>query len=137
MSTKQENQFGLATVVVVVAASFVLVSTGLAQDHDSTESNCQSYVEATLQREEVLDGGDALSFKVDVESGETCARIAYQLIVKEIMVNGETKEVPIRRQVKLNGGNLSELVQHRMASGNTLGGYDTEVISCMKCEIMP
>jgi len=100
------------------------------------ESNCDAFAQATLETNEQ---GQVthLQFAVEVSTSESCAKIEYDLVLDELMPNGQTKKERLPRFVKLNDGDLNEVVRHEIPASFELRSYEAKVVSCVKCEIMP
>ena len=118
-------------------ACLVLVFGALATSSVVGQEECSAYVTASLDTQEVDGEVTRLQFVVEVESGSSCAHVEYVLVIEELTADGETKKVRKPRTVKLNDGNLEEHVRHEMSSAVTLQGYDSEVVKCVPCEVMP
>ena len=100
------------------------------------ESNCDAFAQATLDTNEQ---GEVkhLQFTVEVSTSESCAKIEYDLVLDELLPNGQTKKERLPRFVKLNDGSLTEMVRHEMPSTFELRSYEAKVVSCVKCDLMP
>jgi hypothetical protein len=100
------------------------------------ESDCDAFAQATLETSEQ---GEVthLQFSVEVSTSESCAKIEYDLILDELLPNGQTKKERLPRFVKLNDGSLSEVVQHQIPSSFEIRSHEAKVVSCVKCTLMP
>ena len=100
------------------------------------ESNCDAFAQATLDTNEQ---GEVkhLQFTVEVSTSENCAKIEYDLVLDELLPNGQTKKERLPRFVKLNDGSLTEMVRHEIPASFELRSYEAKVVSCVKCDLMP
>ena len=94
---------------------------------------CSAEVSVTLDRQD----GSELQFSVEVSSGENCAHIEYDLVIEEQLPNGQAKRVRKIRQVKLDDGSLTEIVEHTLAEGHRMLSYEAKVVECRVCELDP
>ena len=118
------------------ALFLVLILGLLAAPAAWSQDECEAYVNASLETNEQ---GEVthLQFSVEVSTSESCARIEYDLILEELLPNGQTKKERIPRFVKLNDGDLNEMVRHEMSSSLQLLNHEAKVVSCQTCSIMP
>ena len=119
-----------------LAVSFVLVVSLLAAPSLLSQEDCTAYVNATLERSEQGEITQ-LEFDVEVSTSENCARIEYDIILDELLPNGQTKKERIPRFVKLNDGGYDEVVEHKIASSIQLLSHEAKIVSCQKCTLMP
>jgi hypothetical protein len=124
------NKFRTPAVLFVLVVGLFAAPTVLSQE------DCEAYVNASLETNEQ---GEVthLQFSVEVSTSESCARIEYDLILEELLPNGQTKKERIPRFVKLNDGDLNEMVRHEISSSLQLLNHEAKVVSCQKCSIMP
>lgn len=114
-----------------VVLSLVSSPSGLAQD-----GGCEASVQATLDTDE--EGNlQTLSFHCEVSTTENCAKIEYDLILDELLPNGQTKKERLPRLVKLNDGAYEEIVKHQIPASVELSNYEAKIVSCVRCSIMP
>ena len=100
------------------------------------ESNCDAFAQATLETDE-QGGVTQLEFAVQVSTSEDCAKIEYDLILDELMPNGQVKKERLPRSVHLNDGSFAEVVEHKIPASFQLTHYEAKIVSCVKCSIMP
>jgi len=114
-----------------LAVSVISPPDGLAQDN-----GCEASVQATVDAEEQ---GDVkmLTFDVEVATPESCAQIEYDLILDELLPNGQTKKERLPRLVKLDDGGYDEIVKHEIQASLELRSYLAKVVSCQRCSVMP
>jgi len=117
--------------VFALAMSVISSPDGLAQD-----DGCEASVQATVGTE-VQGDVKMLSFDVEVSTSESCAEIEYDLILDELLPNGQTKKERIARSVKLNDGAYDEIVKHEIQASLQLSGHAARIVSCKRCAIMP
>ena len=124
------NKFRKPALFLVLVLGLLAAPAALAQE------DCEAYVNASLETNEQ---GEVthLQFSVEVSTSESCARIEYDLILEELLPNGQTKKERIPRFVKLNDGSLNEMVRHEMQSSLQLMNHEAKVVSCQKCSVMP
>ena len=123
----------MRAMIIPAFCGVVLLSsaTGFAQ-----ESNCDAFAQATLETSE-QDQTTHLQFSVEISTSESCAKIEYDLVLDELLPNGQTKKERLPRFVKLNDGSLSEMVRHQIPSSFELRSSEAKIVSCVKCEVMP
>ena len=119
------------TILAFCGVLLLATAAGFAQ-----ESNCDAFAQATLDTDE-QGGVKHLQFTVEVSTSENCAKIEYDLVIDELLPNGQTKKERLPRFVKLNDGSLTEMVRHEIPASFELRSYEAKVVSCVKCEIMP
>ena len=110
-----------AIVVILMLAPFTVLA----------EDDCSANVSASLDRQE----GSSLQFEVEVSTSASCAHIEYDLIIKVQLSNGQLKHVRKPRVVKVNDGSLTEIVEHRLADGESMLSYEAKVVKCSKCDL--
>ena len=91
---------------------------------------------ATLDTDEQGDI-QMLSFHCEVSTTENCAKIEYDLILDELLPNGQTKKERLPRLVDLSDGAYEEIVQHKIPASLQLSSYVAKIVSCQRCSIMP
>jgi hypothetical protein len=119
------------TILAFCGVLLLATAAGFAQ-----ESNCDAFAQATLDTDE-QGGVKHLQFTVEVSTSENCAKIEYDLVIDELLPNGQTKKERLPRFVKLDDGSLTEMVRHEIPASFELRSYEAKVVSCVKCEIMP
>jgi len=119
------------TILAFCGVLLLASAAGFAQ-----ESNCDAFAQATLDTSEQ---GEIkhLQFTVEVSTSENCAKIEYDLVLDELLPNGQTKKERLPRFVKLNDGSLTEMVRHEIPASFELRSYEAKVVSCVKCDLMP
>ena len=98
-------------------------------------SSCEADVRAELANRNTNEGEGQTTYKFRVEAshrGESCAAVEFKLVLRTIGSDGE-QFVPIRRQMKVHGGTMSMLVEHRLPSDTTMQSYNVEDVSCNVC----
>ena len=122
---------GLFAVLALATLCVVLSPEGRTQD------GCEATANADLKYTQEGTDVDMYEFQVEVETGEDCAKITYDLIIDELLPNGQTKKIRKVRYVQLNEGSLSEVIEHRMSADFELRDYEAKIVSCERCSIMP
>jgi len=97
--------------------------------------DCESSVAAELVGEEPNGAITHLQFSVDVSSGESCAKIFYDLVIEIQLGNQQTKRVRIPREVRLSDGSASEIVEHVLGEGSSMIDYEARIVRCELCEM--
>jgi hypothetical protein len=100
------------------------------------ESNCDAYANAELETNEQGEITQ-LEFSVEVSSSENCAKIEYDLVLDELMPNGQTKKERLPRYVQLADGGYYEVVEHKIPASFQLTSHEAKIVSCVRCTIMP
>ena len=100
------------------------------------ESDCDAFAQATLDTNEQAEV-TRLEFTVEVSTSESCAKIEYDLVLDVLLPNGQTKKERLPRVVKLDDGNLSEIVRHEIPASFELRSYEAKIVSCVKCALAP
>lgn len=119
------------TILAFCGVLLLATAAGFAQ-----ESNCDAFAQATLDTDE-QGGVKHLQFTVEVSTSENCAKIEYDLVLDELLPNGQTKKERLPRFVKLDDGSLTEMVRHEIPASFELRSYEAKVVSCVKCDLMP
>ena len=119
------------TILAFCGVLLLATAAGFAQ-----ESNCDAFAQATLDTDE-QGGVKHLQFTVEVSTSENCAKIEYDLVIDELLPNGQTKKERLPRFVKLDDGSLTEMVRHEIPASFELRSYEAKVVSCVKCDLMP
>jgi len=119
------------TISALFGVLLLASASGFAQ-----ESNCDAFAQATLDTHEQ---GEVkhLQFSVEVSTSESCAKIDYDLVLDVLLPNGQTKKERLPRVVKLDDGNLSEIVRHEIPASFELRSYEAKIVSCVKCALAP
>ena len=95
---------------------------------------CDAEITAALQDRQETDEGVRLEFAVELTSNEDCASATYDLILVELLPNGQWKSVRKTRQIELKTGTASELVEHVMASDLKLLEHEARIVECAQCK---
>jgi hypothetical protein len=96
--------------------------------------NCDAEISAALQGQQEVDEGVRLEFVVELTSKEDCASATYDLILVELLPNGQWKSVRKTRRIELKAGTASDLVEHVMASDLKLLEHEARVVECARCK---
>ena len=95
---------------------------------------CVVEIRADLQDQQKTDEGIRLHFAVELSSDDLCASATYDLILVELLPNGQWKSVRQTRQVELSNGKASDLVEHEMAPDLKLLEHEARVVDCTRCK---
>jgi hypothetical protein len=101
------------------------------------QEECEATVDAQLESTEEGSEVTEFQFRVDVRVDNDCAKVEYDLVIEELLPNGQTKKVRKPEFAKLNDGGFSALVEHRMSSDLELRDYRAKIVRCQVCTIMP
>lgn len=96
--------------------------------------NCDVEITAALQDRNETDAGVRLQFAIELTSNEGCASATYDLILVELLPNGQWKSVRKTRRIGLENGAASDLVEHEMASDLKLLEHEARVVECAGCK---
>lgn len=114
---------------LMLVAGLVGIPAGLAQDE------CDASVDVDESLNNVSGDVRHLQFEARVHVDEDCAQVLYDVVVEELMPNGQTKNVRIPRTVKLNDGSLVEMVEHAMPADFDMLSYDGRIVECKPCDL--
>ena len=114
-------------------ACFCLAPVAIAHD-DFVESDCNAEMEVKLANRTEAEGTIRLEYEIDVTSDADCAEIRYDLVVNELLPNGQWKSFRRSRSVALRNGTFSDRVVHRMSADLKLLGHRVVVASCLRCD---
>jgi len=118
-----------------VRLAVLLIATCLAgQPSWAGAQNCDAEISAALQGQQRVDEGVRLEFVVELTSKEDCASATYDLILVELLPNGQWKSVRKTRRIELKAGTASDLVEHVMASDLKLLEHEARVVECARCK---
>ena len=95
--------------------------------------DCVAEITAGLQDQQKTDEGVRLRFAIELTSDEVCASATYDLILVELLPNGQWKSVRETRSVELATGKASDLVEHLMAPDLKLLEHEARVVDCSRC----
>jgi len=91
-------------------------------------------ITAGLEDQQKTDEGIRLHFAVELTSDDLCTSTTYDLILVELLPNGQWKSVRQTRQVELRNGEASDLVEHEMAPDLKLLEHEVRVVDCTRCK---
>jgi len=111
---------------------FLLLLAGQAAP--AAEQGCVAEITAELQDQQRTDEGIRLMFTVELTSDQECASATYDLILVELLPNGQWKSVRKSRQIELRDGKANDRVEHAMAPDLRLLEHDARVIECTRCK---
>ena len=117
----------LRAVMLVAAASLLCWAPGALAEE------CSATVEGTLRREEPDGAITRLVFKVDIGTQSNCAEIKYDVILEIREGDGKIEKKKLGRYVKLHDGSISEKVNHKLGSGQSLVSWEVKLDSCTRC----
>jgi hypothetical protein len=123
--------FGSIAILAVMAIALLSPLPALGK------SDCDATVNAELERQDSDAGVTHLQFSVEITSAEPCAHIEYDLVLVVILPNSQLNRVRITREVKLDDGSLSEIVEHEMDSSIQLQSFEAKIFECRKCVLEP
>jgi hypothetical protein len=121
---------------VGVHLAILLCVVSLAGQRSSADTQtCVAEITSALQGQQETDDGVRMEFVVDLTSKEECASATYDLILVELLPNGQWKSVRKTRRIELKAGVASDLVEHVMASDLKLLEHEARVVECARCKI--
>ena len=97
--------------------------------------DCEADVTAELTREEPNGPITHLQFRVDVQTGESCAEILFDVVLDVQLANQQVKKVRKPSRVRLSDGGTSQLVEHTLKDGSTLIDYEAKLVRCEPCDM--
>jgi hypothetical protein len=115
-------------------ALFLLLALLAGQPAPAAEQECIAEITAELRDRQETDEGIRLRFAVEVSSDVDCASATYDLILVELLPNGQWKSVRKSRQIELRGGEASDLVEHAMTADLRLLEHDARIVDCTRCK---
>jgi hypothetical protein len=120
--------------ISIVRPSFLaLVLLLFAPFPSAAGSDCAAEISATIQGREEVDGGVRLEFEVELTSQEQCADATFDLVLVEVLPNGQWKSVRLTRRAEIRGGTSVTTVEHVIASDLTLLEHEARVVECHPC----
>ena len=113
--------------MLVAEASLLWLAPGALAD------DCSATVDGSLAREEPDGDITRLVFKVDIGTQSNCAEIKYDVILEIRQGDGKIEKKKLGRYVKLHDGSISEKVNHKLGSGQSLVSWEVKLDSCTRC----
>ena len=95
---------------------------------------CVAEITAELKGQQKVDGGIRLRFEVELTSKTACISATYDMILVELLPNGQWKSVRLTRRIELTSGAATDLVEHVMASDLKLLEHEARVVECAPCK---
>jgi hypothetical protein len=96
----------------------------------SPQGECGAELSAELMDKREADGVVRFRFAVEIKADESCAELAYDFLVEEMLPNRQAKTIRKPRRVELQQGSLSEIVEHSMTSDLELLGFEVQLVDC-------
>ena len=115
-------------------AVFLFVVCLAGQPSLAAAQECVAEITAELQGQHQIDEGVRLEFAVELTSKDDCASATYDLILVELLPNGQWKSVRKTRRIELKTGRASDLVEHVMSSDLKLLEHEARVVECVPCK---
>jgi len=100
----------------------------------SVAGECAPELGVELQHKEQDGAVNHLQFAVSIRATEDCARIHYDLIIEELLPNGQTKRIRKPGFVKLNDGSEDELIEHETEL--KVLSYEVKLVGCNTCDMI-
>ena len=118
-----------------VTRAFMLVAVAslLWSAPGALAADCSATVDGSLAREEPDGDITRLVFRVDIGTMSDCAEIKYDVILEIRQEDGKVEKKKLGRYVKLHDGSISEKVNHKLGSGQSLVSWEVKLDSCTKC----
>jgi len=94
---------------------------------------CTPELGVELQHQEQDGAVTHLQFAVNIRVSEDCARIHYDLLIEELLPNGQTKRIRKPGFVKLDDGSEVELIEHDTEL--KVLSHEVKLVSCNTCDM--
>jgi hypothetical protein len=95
---------------------------------------CTPELGVELQHEDQDGAVTHLKFAVNISVSVDCARIHYDLLIEELLPNGQTKRIRKPGFVKLNDGSEVQLIEHETEL--KVLSHEVKLVSCSTCDMM-
>ena len=115
-------------------AGFLAVVWMAGQPVLAAPPQCAAEITAELKSKGEVDDGIRLKFEINMTSKEACANVTYDLILVELLPNGQWKSIRKTHRLELQAGAATDLVEHVMASDLTLLEHEARVVECSPCK---
>jgi hypothetical protein len=115
-------------------ASLLVLAGPLGHAVAETGQDCSAEVTAELQDRRETDRGVRLEFSIELVSPEECAGATYDLILVELLPNGQWKSIRKTSHVDIVSGKANDVVEHVMAADLKLLEYEARVVDCTRCK---
>lgn len=122
--SRHRNWIEMLATAVALALCLVLVSPV------SARQECEVEISAEVKTSEENDGRVRHEFDVQLTAGGECSMIAYDLILEVMLPNLQWKSIRLARQVELDGGSATDVVEHLTTSDLELLSHRTLIVSC-------
>jgi hypothetical protein len=119
--------------LTLVALCLSVAPAGMADD-EFPPRECKPDFQVELENRTESDEVVRLDFRVDLTTAESCAEVGYDLIVEELLPNGQWKSYRLRRHVAARDGVASQVVEHTMSTDLKLLGHRVLLVECRLCE---
>ena len=123
-------------ILVLLAGCLAIPSVATAYE-EFPPRECKPAFDVELERRSESEETVRLEFRVDLTTPESCADVGYDLIVEELLPNGQWKSYRLRREIQARGGAGSQLVEHTMSPELKLLGHRVLLVECRLCESEP
>jgi hypothetical protein len=120
--------------VLTLVALCLAVAPAATADDEFPPRECKPDFEVELKSRTESDEVVRLEFRVDLTTAEPCADVGYDLIVEELLPNGQWKSYRLRRQVGARDGVASQVVEHKMSPDLKLLGHRVLLVECRLCD---
>jgi hypothetical protein len=123
-----------------IAVIVLAVATVLAGVRQSTVpglaagKHCKVSLTAGLNNTIPNDIRTKYTFGVGANSAESCADVAYTLVVTEQLPDGKTKSTDLHGDMRVRGQTRIEVVSYETDSKNTLKSFEARMNSCQVCD---
>ncbi len=114
------------TLAIAAALSLCVVLVSPA----SAREECEVEISTEVQTSEESDERVRHEFEVQLTAGGECSAVAYDLILEVMLPNLQWKSIRLARQVELDDGSATDLVDHRTTSDLKLLSHRTLIVSC-------
>lgn len=96
------------------------------------EGDCRAETAVKLENRTEESERVRLEFLVEITTEESCSEIVYDVVLDVKLPNGQWKSVRLSRQAEVQGGALSQSVEHTMSDLELLE-YRAEPVACTRC----
>jgi len=119
----------LLAVATVFASARQATTPGVAAG-----KHCKVSLTAGLNNTTPNDVRTKYTFGVGANSAESCADVAYTLVVTEQLPDGKIKSTDLHGDMRVRGQTRIEVVSYDTDSKNTLKSFEARMNSCQVCD---
>lgn len=123
--------------IAVIALAVVTVFAGARQTTApgiAASKHCKVSLTAGLNNTIPNDVRTKYTFGVGANSAESCADVAYTLVVTEQLPDGKAKTTDLHGDMRVRGQTRIEVISYETDSKNTLKSFEARMNSCQVCD---